>query len=194
MKNIIYFVLSAVLAASIVFISCSIETSNPVISEGAATGVLLKSGGNGPSVNGQATIMYEGSGLKRIITFHAAENKDGVVEGGGTLVKNSPDEGLIQKIKFDVDCLSVNENVAILGGIITWGSDSVYGPEYWTGRRFQFKVTDNGEGKNAVPDEITHMINGTAEDDPFGGFPYPCTVDTGWDLMPIVRGNIQVRL
>lgn len=159
MKRITY--LSMLIIFSLILLSaCEEQSNNPASSNQNETTVLAKAGG--PSVNGQATITYEGTDLRRIITFHAKTDANGMVKGQGVLNKVSSDSGSRLHLQFDIDCLNVNGNTAIVSGIITKSSDPFY-----TERTFQFKIVDNGEGANAEPDLITHMANWGPDEESF---------------------------
>ena len=166
---------------------CNEPSNNPLQAPQDETTSLTKSGNDGPSASGQGSRTYE-EGWRRVFAFHAATNSDGSVSGSGTYNRVSADPSLRLKFDFDIDCLVVDGNVAIMMGIITKSKYSG-----WVGRHFQFKVVDNGEGANAAPDQMTHFANwepGVPNDTvPF--IPN-CGDDLGWELWNIEQGNIQV--
>jgi hypothetical protein len=151
-------------------------------------------GEHSPSVNGNAILppeLYDG--ILATYAFQARSGFDGSVSG--TLVSVSRGEDI--RVKADLDCLVVNGNEAILGGVVT----HLYtGPEFpgvmCVGDRIWWKVKDNGEGANAPADEQT---GGLAEmcgmftftecsDYPVVGYP-----DFVPEFIPIWAGNIQVK-
>jgi len=168
-----------ILLSSVVFFSCQENTSDSSLVS-SDQGSLLK--GSGPSASGQGSIT---DGNWRIFTFHAVTHPNGSVSGNGVLKRNPGGA----KFQFDIDCLSVDGNVAIMSGTIT---KLPLAPEF-EGQPFWFKVVDNGEGVNAPPDEITFFYY-CPPDDP------ECVTDLGDcgidhpenNLVPIEAGNIQV--
>lgn len=173
------------------FYSCneSPSVSPDNLSNKSATTILSKA--SGPSASGQGVIDRT-HGYQRIITFSATTHPDGSVSGSGQLIKVSSDLNSRQHIKFVIDCLNVNGNVAIMSGTITKViKNNIPGDQQniVAGWVFQFKVVDNGEGVNAAPDEITYFAN-WAPDDPDAA---TCGEDVGWSLMPIEAGNVQVK-
>jgi hypothetical protein len=123
----------------------------------------------------------------RIFSFTAVQSgPDYAAKGQGQLVRT--DEQL--RFHFAVDCLRVEGNTAYVSGKIT--NSNVWGADWpvW------FKVVDNGEGSNAIPDQMTLLAGW----DPGNLDPeYPivtCAGDPGWpdlDLIDVASGNIQVR-
>ena len=116
---------------------------------------------------------------KRQFSFHANRKSDGIVYGNGLLVR----EAIDLEIKFDINCLIVNGNMATLGGLITQWDDypEAIGWHCW------FMVIDNGEGKNANPDQISFWYYWPP--DPWEDcFEYPSI-----DLYDIDGGNVQVK-
>jgi hypothetical protein len=110
---------------------------------------------------------------------------NGSVSGSGVLKRNPNGT----KIQFDIDCLSVDGNVAIMSGTIT---KLPVAPEF-EGGSFWFKVVDNGEGANSDTDEITLFSfcpPGDAECEADLG---DCGNDSGLELITIEAGNIQVK-
>jgi hypothetical protein len=167
--------LGIILLSISIFSGCreNISDSSPVSSYQSS---LLK--GSGPSSTGQGKIV----GTDRVFAFNATTRPNGTVQGQGTL--NRTDTGT--KFKFDINCLSVNGNVAIMSGTVTESNayPNSIGLPCW------FKVKDNGEGTNAPPDEITfwYFCDGSVACD------VPtCGSDLGVGLYPIEAGNIQVK-
>jgi hypothetical protein len=155
------------------------STNQAVAASSANQTSLAKSDNHGPSVNGMGRF-YQGATL-RVIHIDARTNSDGTVTGHGSRNSVSPTQTL--KIEFEIDCLSVVGNVAIVTGILTNSTDP-----YYVGRHFQYKVIDNGEGANAKPDQVTNMYN-VGPNEPY----LTCGQDAGWDLFDIEEGNFQVR-
>jgi hypothetical protein len=192
MKNLSYLAMLIVILGLILLVGCDGESNNPVQAPHTNQNEIIslaKSENHGPSASGQGILTYGGNGPGRIITFHAVMNADGSVSGKGVLVKVSSNPDYRQQLHFDIDCLNVDGNVAIMSGTITKAVRSMPGDPVWAGRLFQFKVVDNGEGANADPDEITHMDNWEPGDPNIR----TCEEDMPWGTMPIEAGNIQVR-
>ena len=144
---------------------------------------LSKSSKHGPSVSGAFTWIRKDNVVKRILTFQAKTNDDGSVTGHGQMQKFSSDPSLNYHLKFEIDCLNVQGNVAIVSGIITKSDE-----DFFPGRRFQFKLIDNGEGANSVKDQFTHMANWGPDEEAVD-----CGTDVGWNICYINSGNIQVK-
>jgi hypothetical protein len=98
-----------------------------------------------------------------------------------------------------VDCLVVDGNEAIVGGVFTKVTTGANTPGWFTaepGMRFWVKVRDNGEGSKAPPDEWTNWY----PDLPLYGLEVtvcePNTFVGGSGAPPwqeIAGGNIQVK-
>ena len=133
--------------------------------------------GNSPSVNGQGTITLV-NGTSRHFSFHANTNKDGSISGNGVLTYTEGE----RKIMFDINCLSIDEGTATISGNITKDKqvDAYIGSVIW------FQVVDNGEGKNAAPDQMTLMITNSSIE---------CDSDLSYTLAfyDIEGGNIQLK-
>ena len=151
--------------------SCSNDESIP-IDESLTTKAA------GPSVNGQGTLSFDGIPIEgegfRHFTFHARVLKDGSVQGNGVLTYI----GGVRNISFDINCLNVDGNHAIMSGVTT--RDNQF-PEN-EGNPFWFEVFDNGEGKNADPDQMSLYFWTAAT----------CEIDFAVDLYDIEGGNVQV--
>lgn len=130
----------------------------------------------GKSVNGQGTLTLPGD-ITRHFAFHANTMPDGSVQGSGELTYTAG--GL--KIKFDINCMNIVGNTAILSGVITSNDENpaAVGYSCW------FKVRDNGEGFNAAPDRMTLLYSAPVLGNCDFNYPYP--------LNPIEGGNIQVK-
>jgi len=127
------------------------------------------------------------------LDFQAVQHADGTVTGeahnalrdGNTVVWHS---------HLRIDCMHfLDDHTVILAGVDVWDSD----PEY-VGNTIAFIVRDNGEGRNAEPDQRTDVkySNGV-------GFEVSCQValdlieaglyDFEADLVSGETGNIQVK-
>lgn len=138
---------------------------------------------SGPSANGHGTLSFdnipiEGEGFRQF-SFHARVKNNGSVDGSGVLTYI----GGNAKIHFDIDCLNVVGNTAIMSGVTTKDKQN---PDN-EGLLFWFKVVDNGEGGNAEPDQLTLYYQGTNTET------YDCANDFAVALYDIEGGNIQVR-
>lgn len=138
---------------------------------------------SGPSANGHGTISFEGLPIDgegfRHFTFHAKEMPNGSVKGSGVLTY----VGGVTNLKFDIDCLSVDGNHAIMSGVTTKDNQN---PEN-EGLLCWFEVYDNGEGSGANPDQMSLYYRGT---DPMT---YDCVNDFDVSIYEIEGGNIQVK-
>lgn len=141
-------------------------------------------GNSGPSANGQATLPLELLGGRQTLSFHAREAKDGTVSGSVEVKSRGQDA----RIHATIDCLVIDGNEAILGGVFTQvrlGPDSPLPPGLIeVGGRLWFKVRDNGEGGGAGADQFSDV------------FPVPDFIecdDFEVPLIPIEVGNIQVK-
>ncbi len=118
----------------------------------------------------------------RTFSFTALRYADGTVQGEYELFNRASDV----RIHGDVTCLSVMGNLAWIGGVQEQSSSDAFPP----GGENGFRVSDNGEGANEPPDEISLMfVNappGFAQAYCNGRVPAP-------PLVPVEAGNIQVR-
>jgi hypothetical protein len=144
---------------------------------GSATASKARGSAVGPSASGHGTVIIEevpgiyGEGFRHF-SFHARVKKDGRVEGSGVITYI----GGAVNTKFDINCLSVDGNHAIMSGVTK------------DGRLFWLEVFDNGEGAVDNTDQISMMYVG---DDPAV---YDCAIE--YDDIPVYEiegGNIQVR-
>lgn len=132
---------------------------------------------SGPSANGQGSLSLPNE-VSRRFSFHANTMPDGTVKGSGVLTYTGGE----LKIMFDIDCLNVVGNTATMSGVVT----RVEGTSaFQEGYRCRFKVTDNGEGANAAPDEMTLLQGSTSLPD--------CNAPFNLQENPIEGGNIQVK-
>jgi hypothetical protein len=176
------------------FVSCdssSIDGSELAATSLSAKSKSLKSGEvekvvSRPSANGQGAIFlnYEGftPGVQHF-SFHAKTDEMGNVSGSF-----ETKWGANGRVHGTIDCLTIlpDGKTAIMSGMVT----KVQGDNYLyygfeVGMKGWFKVQDNGEGANAIEDNITDFyvdFNGP-----------PCSYDIGFDLLTIQNGNIQVN-
>ncbi len=131
--------------------------------------------GNPKATGGGTTV--EG-GEKSTFVFNAVQHKDGSVTG--KLVYHFRSAGF--SFRMNINCLKVTGNQAVLSGTVT----QVTGPAYsyiFVGQKGVFRVTDNGQGKNASPDLISDVML-------FGG----ATCTTAAPPVPYlpISGNVQV--
>jgi hypothetical protein len=138
---------------------------------------------SGPSASGQGTLSFDGIPIEgegfRHFSFQARERNNGTVGGNGVITYT----GGVLKTHFDIDCLNVSGNVAIMSGVITKDKQNPNNE----GLLFWFKVVDNGEGGNADADQMTLFFPGSNPD------AFTCTINYGNALYDIEGGNIQVR-
>ena len=137
----LYKLLGIILLSVVIFSGCN-ENMSDSSSVSGNHGSLLK--GLGPSASGQGRIV----GSDRVFAFNVITHPNGVIQGQGTLNRTD----ISVRFKFNIDCLTVNDNVATMSGTITDSNiPEVIGAPCW------FRVKDNGEGSNAPPDEITYL-------------------------------------
>jgi hypothetical protein len=156
--------------------------TNPTNADQSATrsaSPLLRA--SGASASGQGRIV----GTDRVFAFNATTAPDGTVRGQGQLTYTH--NGGDVKIHFMIDCMSVAGNVAIVSGTVLQSTIFEPGGPFW------FKVVDNGEGKNALPDEMTGFLFCSPGDpDPLCA-QLTCGNDLQLALNPVENGNIQVK-
>jgi len=174
MKKLSFYLLALAIGSFIIFSSCSKEDQASQVYEDALETNTLKA--SGPSVNGQGTFLY-GEDIRHF-SFHAKTMPNGEVKGSGVLTYN----GGVQNIKFDIDCVTINGNTAILTGLVTSHrmNPDREGWFYWV------KVVDNGEGSGDTADQLTLFYQG-------GGLNGDCSLDYAYPLNDIEGGNIQVK-
>jgi hypothetical protein len=144
------------------------------------------------SASGHGTLLVpneDGDIVRRQFSFNAKRHSDGTVTGQAVL-HNPAFEGANgnkYQAKFDISCMQIVGNIAVLGGFVRRTNDpNLVDAAY-------FSVEDNGEpGKNN--DRISSVF--FFDDDPnTTGDPQGC-LDIGptdLPLNPIDAGNIQVR-
>ncbi|MBT8274718.1 MAG: hypothetical protein KJO39_01105 [Bacteroidia bacterium] len=168
----------------LLFSGCSQEEVQLPDNEGQnLTEETTETRASGPSASGQGTISLDvippvGEGFRHF-SFHARVKKNGSVQGSGVLTY----VGGQRNLQFDIDCLEVTGNLAVMTGVVT--RDNQF-PEL-EGRLCWFKVIDNGEGANADPDQMALFYTGT---DPAV---YTCTNNFEVPVYDIEGGNVQVR-
>lgn len=170
-----------ILLSIAVFSGCQEKTSDPTSVSNNQSSLLKASG---PSASGQGRIV----GTDRTFAFNAVTHPDGSVSGQGQLTYTHNGNGV--KIHFSIDCISVSGNEATMSGTVNHSNVFESGGPCW------FRVVDNGEGKNASPDEMTGFLLCEPNDpDPLCA-QLTCDQDNesyAGGLFPIENGNIQVR-
>jgi len=127
-----------------------------------------------PSASGHANLTING-GLQTY-SFNAIQNQNGSVSGRLTL----DSRGQNVNLQGDVNCLVINGNEAIIGGIITHftpNSDPSF--FFLLGQPFVLRVVDNGQG--AI--DLVSDVNA----------PFDCSNGSFLALLPIEAGNINVN-
>ncbi len=125
------------------------------------------------------TLDAYGMPVYRTFTFNAVTHQDNSTSGHVQI--QNRETGVTTHIR--INCLYVtNGKVARMTGVV----ERTTAPE-WEGLPVWVKVVDNGEGKNAPPDEITLVW--------FFYSGAPSCTDPSWDAptAPIEGGNVQVR-
>lgn len=174
-KNLHLFLLMVV--AGMFFILSACTKDDNLKNNLNSTRAILKSG-SGPLAIGEG--IYYNQGLERHLRFHAITHPNGSVQGSGEITSAQP-QG--HKLKFDIECLTVNGNAAVMSGIIT-ESTFALAP---VGMPIVFRVIDNGEG-GSDPDQ---MSGGYLPIDP-GWDDWDCNNFPEQDMFDIEQGNIQV--
>ena len=157
-------------------------TKNIAVSSGktAADRTRTEQLSNGnQSVTGGGTT--EEGGELSTFTFNAVKKADGTVTG--QLIYHIRVADI--DIKLNIDCLNIVDNLARMTGNVT----HIYGPAaagsgFAVGDRATFIVKDNGEGKDAAPDEISDLFIG----DPT----FDCEFIPDITYLPM-SGNIQIH-
>ena len=129
-----------------------------------------------PSASGHANLTING-GLQTY-SFNAIQNRNGSVSGHLTLDSRGQDVNF----QGDVNCLDINGNQAIIGGVITHitpNSDPVWFA--YLGQSFVLRVIDNGEGAHD-PIDLVSDVN-----------IFDCSLGPFLALVPIEAGNINVN-
>lgn len=108
-------------------------------------------------------------------TFSAMQNNGGI---HGNAILNLPWAG----IRLEIECLIVDENIAVIEGVITQLFYDYCGGCMVPGQYFSFEVIDNGEGQNAPPDQVASFVYWS--DEPLCGELPPNSPDWGplWDV------------
>jgi hypothetical protein len=85
-------------------------------------------------------------------------------------------------IHVAIDCMIVDGNTAIVGGVITHGSSD---GEDLTGRRVVTKVVDNGTSQKDAADQISfsYFVSGTCDD----------YSDANFTLLDLTNGQVKVK-
>jgi hypothetical protein len=148
---------------------------------------------NRDAANGNGTVLVQdeqNTTFRRHFSFNARRNPDGTVTGGGIL-QNPAFTGVDGKTytaSFDISCLRIEGNVAVMGGTIKRTNepnlvDTVF-----------FAVQDVGEpGKNR--DYISLLVFNDEDPTTNTGDPQSCQdlLIEDFGMLLIDAGNIQVR-
>jgi hypothetical protein len=119
-----------------------------------------------------------GSTCSQRLTMNAVAIGDGNAVGQFDLFS---EEGGGVRVHGSIACLSVDGNVAQLGGVITQSDIPAL-----TGLQVTWLVVDNGEGKGSPADQTTDLFgNRDCESD--------LTSHPRFVLFDVLQGNIQVR-
>ena len=161
-------------------LACASESSPTAARPPASAAVQLSESASGPSASGHANVIQLPSGAKRTFSFHARVMPDGSVEG--EYDNHNRQGGFVNQ--GDIDCLRfVGTNGAIMSGPVKRSTNPAAPP----GARSIFRVEDNGEGADDVPDRVSPLFIVA------GDSPVTCQNFTTEVLIPLVGGNIQVR-
>ena len=168
-----------VVAAGFVFILSTCTKDDNLNKDLNSSQAVLKSG-NGPSANGQGSYQHDGFNSHLTINVHTMPNGD--VQGSGVLIRSG--NGSTKHLKFDIDCLSVDGNVATMSGTTTASTFELCP----VGTPIVFRVVDNGQG-GSDPDQFTGIYLPIDE----GWGPWDCNNFPEQYLFNIESGNIKVN-
>jgi hypothetical protein len=158
-------------------------------------GILVATAGaqGNPKASGHGNLTVGDFGQTRTFTFTAVQHADGTVTGQFEV--NNPSFPI--RVHGQIDCLKFDGNRAIASGPATQTTEPGV---VALGRIAVFGVEDNGEGNNALPDQITTI----PDYDPAAGIDCQDFSFNGDNLMlngvgfvrslrAIEAGNIQVK-
>lgn len=108
-------------------------------------------GNSGPSANGDFEFVLD-DGAVRTVEFNARIHKNGTTQGEMTLSDPvGTSEGTPVSVKAKFDCLVINDNKAVMSGVVDEATNSEL-----IGTRVLLVVEDNGEGIAAAStDKLT---------------------------------------
>lgn len=107
-------------------------------------------GDSGPSANGDFEFALE-DGAVRTVEFNARTHKNGATKGEMTFTDATGNEGSPASVKASLDCLVINDNKAVMSGVIKEATNFEL-----VGNRVLLVVEDNGEGIGAAStDKLT---------------------------------------
>lgn len=166
------FLVIIIVVSSFIFFSCS-EESNLTETE-TSNSTLLKS--FGPSVNGQATIIWNTE--PQIYSFHASE-KDGIVTGSVQVYAKASNA----KGHGTITCMAIDGNEVTLSGEYTMAR--LDGEKVPITLYFWLHAIDNGEGSGST-DQFVDWIDYDT--------PFDCNEDpSGGSIADVVAGNVQIK-
>ncbi len=141
--------------------------------------------GDKDSADGKG-ILNNGDSSESEFTFNVKRNPNGKVTGSATLRNPSykSGNGQSEKIKIDVTCLKIVDNVAIFGGTTKRKSSQAKAEAVY------FAVEDNGDAGDRIFRGFYFDDDATTDGDP-----QRCELIEAYVpvLEPIVSGNIQVK-
>lgn len=111
-------------------------------------------------------------------SFNAHIDESGNVSGQANVHHPAPS---FAKRHIKITCMAVDGNSVWLGGIIT---HSTYSSDYY-GKGIVWRVIDNGEGENALPDEVASVYSGRD--------PNWCLDKYAFFAMYPLSGNVQIH-
>ena len=157
--------------------ACSDTSVQPTETSEIANPSFAAGGNSGPSASGAGH--FEITDDLRTFSFHANTAKDGSVSGQAQL--NNRFLGVATHIV--VNCLRVVGTTAYVSGVISKHSIPAF-----VGTGARWKVQDNGEGANALPDRISLVTPGGP-----GGTPLNWCLSVSPTPTNAIAGNIQVK-
>ena len=174
LRHCLLFICGATLAA------CASESIPTGALLGPSPAVQLSQSASGPSASGHADVIQQPSGARRTFSFHARVMPDGSVEG--EYDNHNRQGGFVNH--GDIDCLRfIGTNGAVMSGRVQRSTN----PAAPAGSMTIFRVEDNGEGADDLPDQVSALVILPADS------PSNCQNLTPAVLLPLVGGNIQVR-
>jgi hypothetical protein len=177
LTQIVFLAVSA--GAMLLFSTCTKD--NDLSGDVNSSHTVFKSG-SGPSANGLGIYSNNWGGTSHI-RFHAITMPDGTAQDDGELKHfHSPDD---YYLKYDIDCLTVNGNEAVMRGYVT---ESTF-PLVPVGARVLVRAIDNGNGQSD-PDHYTGVWY---EGAPGWSDEWDCNNFPEQDLFMIELGNLVVN-
>jgi hypothetical protein len=158
--------------------ACNSEGTGPL---DPSTGGLTLTGGRGvtESISGSGHyVRTDLPGVYRTFSFHATKKADETVKGEFQL----DNDGLDLDFHGDIVCFTIVGNEAWVGAVSERTNAAGYDPP----QEHVFRIVDNGQGDNFIPDQVSTMPLGDTDSYCQNTPLYPALKD-------VLDGNIQIR-